>query len=178
MRPRALAFSLFAALAGCATSPAQRPDEPLIAGPADEQAPDPARGRRRVEAPPPVTAAPVAAPIPTGAAGSIPRAELDRVLAGSPGAFLARVDADPVLEGRRFVGWRIRSLFAGDARFAGCALRPGDVVTRVNGLPIERPEQFAAAWDALRGASALSVDVLRDGRPGTLTFPITAPAAR
>ena len=63
-----------------------------------------------------------------------------------PSALLRRADADGLkgavdrrsqiainrlraLDGRRFIGWRIRSLFAGDARFNNCALRPGDVVT-------------------------------------------------
>ena len=40
------------------------------------------------------------------------------------------------------------------AAFAGCALRPGDVVTRVNDRPVERPDQFIAVWDSLSTAKA------------------------
>ena len=53
-----------------------------------------------------------------------------------------------------------------DPRDATCVARP-----------VERPDQFAAAWDALRAADALSVEVLRDGRPGALTWRITPVAA-
>ena len=42
------------------------------------------------------------------------------------------------------------AFFPGDTRFAGVDLQAGDVVTRVNGNPIERPEQLMEVWKALR----------------------------
>ncbi len=45
-------------------------------------------------------------------------------------------------------------------------------MTRVNGLPIERPEQFMKAWEGLRGCRRLVVDYLRSGRPKQLTYAV------
>jgi S1-C subfamily serine protease len=52
-------------------------------------------------------------------------------------------------------------------------LQAGDVVTSVNGKPIEQPDQFMAVWTALRSSSELTVDVERDGTPRTLRWQIS-----
>ena len=52
-------------------------------------------------------------------------------------------------------------------------IQPGDVVTRVNGMSIEHPEEADAALRTLEKASALRVDFERDGKPRTLELPIT-----
>ena len=162
------------AITGCATHPETRPDERLITEPPsspDRAVTEPVAGAS--EAPAGTSAATSAAvAIPSGSAGSITRAELDRVLAGSPGAFLSKVDTEPVVRSGHFVGWRIRALFPGDARFARSPLLPGDIVTRVNDRPIERPEQFSDVWSSLGAARELRLGVIRGGKAGTLVFPI------
>ena len=167
-----MTFRLLAVLlvAGCATHPERQPDERLITEP--PAAPDRAIAMPIAGAPEALSAPDGPIAIPTGPAGSIARADLDRVLAASPGAFLARVDSEPVVRSGRFVGWRIRSLFSGDARFAASALLPGDIVTRINDRPIERPEQFSDVWHSLGAARELRVAVIRAGKAGTLLFPI------
>lgn len=156
-RPRGAVLATVALLgSACASSPMRRPDEPLIEAPA--------------VAPTPV---PVAAPVlpPEPPAGTIRRDELLRVLAASPGAFLAHVDVEPVVVGAAFRGWRLRSFFAGDPRL-GAALRPGDVVLRVNDRSVERPEQFMEVWQAAAARADLTVDLLRDQRPTRLAWRI------
>ena len=64
------------------------------------------------------------------------------------------------------------SLFPGEPAFASLDLRPGDTVTRINGKPIERPEQAVAVWEELRTASDLVVDYRRDGERLALHFTI------
>jgi predicted metalloprotease with PDZ domain len=44
-------------------------------------------------------------------------------------------------------------------------LRTGDEVVRVNGRPIDGPEAWRAATQALRVGDTLAVDAVRDGRP-------------
>src|SRR5438067_1322839 len=98
----------------------------------------------------------------------IPRAELVRVLDAGPGAFLQHVDTQPRFVAGRFHGWRLVTFFPGDARFAAGPLRAGDVVTRVNGRVLERPEQLMQVWQALRSGKELTVEVERSGAPRTL----------
>jgi hypothetical protein len=159
----ALWFALSAPLlvAACAAQPERRPDEPLI----DERA---ALSRS------PSAAAPAAPSPARGAPGEIPRADYERVLAGSPGAFLARVAVEPTFRLRgdaskpQFAGWRVRAL---DPQLAG-ALHAGDVVVRVNGHSVEQPDQFLDAWQAARGQKQLVVEILREGRAQRLTWAI------
>jgi type II secretory pathway component PulC len=132
--------------------------------------------------PSPVTPAPAGGHAATstkvapGAAGlasnAIRRSALEATLSAGPGAFLQSltVDEHPVFLGGKFHGFRIAKL-QGDA-WAGVDLRPGDVVTRVNGFSIERPEQAAEAFYSLHVASELRVEYERDGEPRELRFGI------
>jgi S1-C subfamily serine protease len=103
------------------------------------------------------------------------RAAVVRTLDGGLGRWLQQVDVDPKLEHGRFRGWIIRTLPAGDACYADLDLRAGDVVTRINGRPVERPEEASDVWDGLRTSSALVVDFTRSGQPHTLRFKIVEP---
>ncbi len=104
--------------------------------------------------------------------GAIRRVELARVLDASPGYFLQHVQTEPRFAHGRFHGWRLVSFFPGDARFSGVDLQAGDVITRVNGKPIEEPDQFMAVWTELRTSRELVVDVERAGAARTLRWTI------
>jgi S1-C subfamily serine protease len=99
----------------------------------------------------------------------VARADLDRTLAAGPGAFLARVHVRVAHEGSAFRGWELVAL---DPPYDGSGLAPGDVVTRVNGRVIERPEELQEAWHALRGADAITVEYLRGGDRRELRVPV------
>ena len=125
-------------------------------------------------------AAPPAASAPSPVAP--PSAQLDHALARSAvvavvsqglGYFLQRVELDdqPVFVGRRFHGFRIAHL-RDESFWAGVDLKPGDVVTGVNGFPIERPEQAQTAFDSLEVASELRVAFEREGQPRELVYGI------
>ena len=104
--------------------------------------------------------------------GVIDRGILSAVLDGGLGRFLQGVETEPVVLDGRFVGFRLVSLFPNDARFRGVGIEPGDVVTQVNGQPIERPEQAIQVWDGLRVASELVIEYQRQGVPGVVRFEI------
>jgi len=104
--------------------------------------------------------------------GIILRDELLPVLDEGLGRFLQNVDTEPDFHQGAFVGFRIVSLFPGEPAFASLDLRVGDTVTRINGKPIERPEQAAAVWEDLRTASDLVVDYQRNGEKHALHFTI------
>jgi type II secretory pathway component PulC len=105
-------------------------------------------------------------------ANAIARSAVQAVLSAGPGAFLQSVAIDdhPVFLGGKFHGFRIAAL-QGDS-WKGVDLRPGDVVTRINGFSIEHPEEAAEAFYSLRVASELRVEYERDGEPRELRFGI------
>lgn len=96
------------------------------------------------------------------------------VLEQGIGAFLSRVGVEPDVRDGAFVGFRVTELRDADL-FAGVDLAPGDTVTAVNGLPIERPEQAYQAWTSLRVASELTVDVVRGDEVRQIRVPIVDP---
>ncbi len=109
---------------------------------------------------------------PRVSTGVISRDELLPVLDGGLGRFLQDVEIEAAFHKGGFVGFRIMSLFPGEPAFASLDLRPGDTVTRINGRPIERPEQAAAVWENLRTASNLVVDYRRNDEDHALRFTI------
>lgn len=113
---------------------------------------------------------PTAAP---SAPGTLKRSMVRQVLAQGPGRFLQRVSVadDPVMRNGKFYGFKITSLNDRDF-FDGVDLAPGDVVTGVNGMTIERPEHLFDAFRALDTAKELRVSVERDGKPRELKWAI------
>jgi type II secretory pathway component PulC len=104
-------------------------------------------------------------------AGVIAREELDRVLEAGPGAFLGRVEIEPVMEGDRFVAFQIAGLHD-EALFGGVDLGVGDRLISINGQIIERPEHAMTVWSSLRVASELLVVIERAGELRQLRFAI------
>jgi S1-C subfamily serine protease len=113
-------------------------------------------------------------PEPTPPAGALRRSDVSRTVAGGLGAFLSRIalDDQPVRVGGKFHGFRVAALRGDPALWRDVDLRPGDVVTRVNGMPIEHPEEALEAFRSLDVASELRVDLERDGAPRDLRFTI------
>jgi type II secretory pathway component PulC len=124
------------------------------------------------ETPPPPPEEPAGPPPPSEP--EISRAELESVLAAGPAQFLHRVRVRAFRPDGRFRGWEIVG-FGRPADPISRAIGVGDVVTRVNGKPLERPEQFSEAWEELRGATTVVVELTRRGEPLRLVFPIASP---
>jgi type II secretion system protein C len=150
-------------LSGCATAKPAPDGEHLLDEKKELASP--------AAAPAPTTMTPGAAP--AAAPGVISRAQLDEVLSASPGAFLQHVDSAPRFRGGRFAGWRLVAFFPGDSRFRDIDLRAGDVVLRVNGSTVERPEELMRLWQELRSAHELVIDIERDGQPRRLRWTIS-----
>jgi hypothetical protein len=110
-----------------------------------------------------------------GPAHALRRSAVRDVVSAGLGRFLQRVDIDvdhPVFVAGKFHGFRIASL-RGDPRFwRGVDLRPGDVVVKVNGFGIERPDDAMQAFSSLEVASELKVEYEREGQPRELRFEI------
>jgi general secretion pathway protein C len=142
------------AIAACAASPAPAPVAVVPPAAASSSLPAPA----------------ASAPVPDHA---VARSAVEEVVSQGLGMFLRRLDVDdhPVFVGGKFHGFRIAGLR--DAQFwSGVDLKPGDVVTTVNGFPIEHPEQAQTVFDSLEVASELRVGVERSGQPRELVYTI------
>jgi general secretion pathway protein C len=84
---------------------------------------------------------------------------------------LQHVELEAALDNGQFVGFRIVRLEPPEL-WRGIDLQPGDVVTRVNGMPIERETQAYDAFMALKSAQELRVSMLRGGAERTVVFSI------
>ena len=154
----ALAFSLIASLlAGCAESAATPPKTP-------ENKPAPG-----AQTTPAASASPPVAP------GHLARGDVEGVLRKGPPWLLRRVTMEEVIREGRFIGWRILQLsFPEDWKVD---LKPGDIVTKVNSLPLERPDDLWAAWLQLYSAIELRLSCEREGRPVDIVLPIDGPSS-
>jgi S1-C subfamily serine protease len=105
--------------------------------------------------------------------GVLKRSAVVRVVEAGIGRWLAGgAEVERKIAKSHFQGWEIRRLYSGDPCYAAVDLRPLDVVIRVNGKAIEKPEQAFEVLSSLRAASELVVDFLRDGQPQKLTLQI------
>lgn len=76
--------------------------------------------------------------------------------------FLQTLQVEPRLSGNRFSGWTIVNLGPGPL-WRGGTIHVGDVVLRVNGKSVERPEEALAVWQGLAVAPELRVTFERGG---------------
>lgn len=120
----------------------------------------PESGAARVPAPPPEERV-AALPPQAMTVVDLKRATLEAVLAAGPRSFMSGILLDPFLVDGRFVGFHLARFYDGDPRFASVDLKRGDVVVRVNGQPIGRPEEFMRVWQDLRTLDEILVEYLR-----------------
>jgi type II secretory pathway component PulC len=120
------------------------------------------------EAPPPAPEQKLP-PLP---AGHVWRVEVMKVMSPGMPVFLQRIDVDPVLVAGKFHGFRITALKGDPAFWRGSGLQVGDVITSVNGQPIERDQQAFDVWSQLATASELDVAYERGGQPKNLRLVI------
>ena len=94
-------------------------------------------------------------------AGKLRRAVVDAVIDRGAQRLIASIQVAPHLLEGRFVGFRIVGVGREAPFVNSSAIRPGDVILRVNQEPIERPEQFMRAWELVKQASNLEIALLR-----------------
>lgn len=156
---RVLSFAAPLWFLACASSPYPSVNDPM---PPPEPGTVPGPGASKPVGGQATKSAPLAA---------LKRAEVERVVDAGLGRFLSQVTIEPSLSAGKFVGWSIVGLQPADL-WAGVDLRPGDVVTRVNGMAIEREGQAFDAFQAARQASTLEVSYLRQNQPRLLRLSI------
>ena len=103
--------------------------------------------------------------------GVLWRKDVNAALDAGLGRFLQHADLEPVVQAGVFVGFKVLELKP-PSWWAGVDLMPGDIVTQVNGMPIEQPTEAHAAFESLRSTDKLTVKLIRKGEPRELTFSI------
>lgn len=103
--------------------------------------------------------------------GSLARADVERVVDAGLGRFLAHVQLEPSLSAGKFKGWTIVALQPPEL-WSGVDLKPGDVVTRINGMAIEREVEAYDAFQSVRSAEKLEISYVRQREPRTLRYVI------
>jgi hypothetical protein len=101
--------------------------------------------------------------------GVIDREGLHAIIDQGLGRLLGRLKISPVLQRGKFEGFRVTGL---DPLWNGAGILLDDVIVRLNGQPIERPEQAQAAFESLRVASEISLDLMREGKPKKMRYRI------
>ena len=89
--------------------------------------------------------------------GHVWRHEVMRVMSPGLGAFLQRVQVKAVRDGDEFRGFRIVSLHGDPSFWSRADLRPGDVVTRINDMPIGHYDEAMRVWDSLPLAPSIDI---------------------
>jgi hypothetical protein len=146
----AVSLALLAALGGCSEGPSATamPSKAPATAPA-------ARALAAPQAPP----------------GHVRRPEVDRVLVQQGPVWVIRrvMREETFAKDGRFAGWRITGL---PEEWRDIDLRPGDVVSRVNGKTLETAEEAWDAWKSVAGAREIKLAIARDGAPRELVIPI------
>ncbi len=159
-----LSLALMMLVTACAAPAAQAPaPQQLAPTPAEQDA----------VSTPPVAAAPAPA---TCTMFSKPRVVHRQALVRLIDTGLARwmqgVEGDRALANHRFQGWLIKSLHPEDPCYREIGLASGDIVQKVNGKSIEKPEQAFDVAESLRTAPAIVVDFLRNGSAKSIRIEI------
>ncbi|MBN8483119.1 MAG: PDZ domain-containing protein, partial [Xanthomonadales bacterium] len=94
---------------------------------------------------------------------------MDQVAGGNAADLARRVQVTPVLDNGRVAGLRVST--AGDAALmARLGLRPSDIVTAVNGIPVDSVARGQQILESLGSATEVRVTVTRDGMPAELAL--------
>jgi type II secretory pathway component PulC len=127
-----------------------------------------------IAAPQSVAKAPVAQPAaPRPPQGALFRDDVNALIDRGFPQFLQQVDVEPRLVDGQFRGWSIVKLNPREF-WAGVDLKPGDIVLRVNDLPIERDTEAFDVFESLKESDALRVAFQRDGQTRLLEYKIVA----
>jgi hypothetical protein len=148
-----LALALVSAVGCSGPTEPTFPEEAALAPPPSNEKTEPVEGEATSKLPP----------------DTIARVDLDRALVSGPAWLFQRVQIEEVLQKNKFVGWRITSM---PPAWDRVGLQPGDVVTKINDLAFERPDELWTIWTGLADASTLRLAIERNGVPANVDVKI------
>jgi len=105
---------------------------------------------------------------PTTPARSMERRDMERRLGQEVPRILAETTLVPVTEGGQVAGFTLTRLPEGTL-LSEAGLRPGDVITSINDVPIDSLATLIGLWPRLQSESDIRAVVLRNGQPVALS---------
>ena len=130
---------------------------------------DGARVVLRLSAPADAPATVAAAPAPAPPAAPVmERRELERRLGEESSRILAETTLMPSMDEGRIAGFAITRMPQGTL-LSDAGLMPGDVLSEVNGVPIDSLATLISLWPKLQAESAIHALVMRNGQPVSLS---------
>ena len=100
----------------------------------------------------------------------VPRAQVDNAMQNMSQLF-TQIRAVPHFEGGQSIGFRLFAIRRGSL-FDEIGLKNGDIITDINGSPMNDPGKAMALMQELQGANDLAVKIIRNQQPQTLTYNI------
>tara|TARA_B100000674_G_C37519883_1_gene768865 strand:- start:100 stop:489 length:390 start_codon:yes stop_codon:yes gene_type:complete len=98
-------------------------------------------------------------------ANTVTSARLEAVLKAGPHAMIRAFYVEPAYHDKRFLGFKVVARTPHPVIEEQALIKVGDIVVAANGIRLETPAQFMAAWRKLREVSDFSVQVLRASKP-------------
>ena len=102
----------------------------------------------------------------------IPEHVLAEVQSQGPGRLLQRIPIRPFRARGEFIGFQIVDLFPGEGHTVR-GVRVGDVILRINGRRMDRPEQLMKLFQKMERWTALEVEVYRNGEELIFRYEVT-----
>lgn len=90
---------------------------------------------------------------------------MEKMGGGDPAELAKNVRIDPVISNGQIAGVRVSAANGDAAMIARLGLQPGDIVTAVNGVPVDSVARGQQILESLRDASSVRVTVNRGGMP-------------
>lgn len=100
--------------------------------------------------------------------------QLRNELVSHPERLMDMMRAMPVMENGKLTGYRVFPVGNSDA-FAKLGLEPGDVVTAVNGIPLDNPAQSLQVLNNIRTSDQVSITFIRNGQQQTRILSLQSP---
>jgi type II secretion system protein C len=118
------------------------------------------------------SAAPAAAPAPVKKADGGPlefsRDEVQRRIGSEAPRILAETAIMPATTDGKVTGMTLTRMPAGASILSDAGLQTGDVLTQINGTPIDGLPTLMNLWTKLQGQNTLQATVIRNGQPVSL----------
>ena len=109
-----------------------------------------------------VTPEPPAGSVASSENGTIQKQTLDALLAQGPGWALSQVQVTPARDGGAFVGFQIVAFSPQAKATISPPLKEGDIITHLNGVRLEQPDDYMEAFNLSRTVTELRVDYIRE----------------
>jgi general secretion pathway protein C len=99
--------------------------------------------------------------------GAIDYSKLQQQLGVDPASLARQVTALPVMVNGKMTGVRLTG--GPEALVSKLGLKPDDIVTSVNGIPLDSPARLSQLLDNLKNTGRIDATIQRDGKPTTVS---------